>query len=83
MVVSMSNANIPTERLIKEVRARPPLWDQRNLNYHNRVVVNALWQDIADSMQINSKFRLPSSEDIFGIRLFWQGTLVAHRGCLN
>jgi len=54
-MVIMNNANT-TERLIQEVRSRPPLWDQRNLNYHNRVVVNALWQDIADLLQVNSKY---------------------------
>lgn len=57
-MVIMNNANT-TERLIQEVRSRPPLWDQRNLNYHNRVVVNTLWQDIADLLQVNSKYRTP------------------------
>lgn len=56
-MVIMNNVNT-TERLIQEVRARPPLWDQRNLNYHNRIVVNALWQDIADLLQVNSKYNL-------------------------
>lgn len=54
-MVIMNNVNT-TERLIHEVRERPPLWDQRNLNYHNRVVVNALWQEIANLLQVNSEY---------------------------
>lgn len=54
-MIGINNVNT-TERLIQEVRARPPLWDQRNINYHNRIVVNALWQDIADLLKINSKY---------------------------
>ncbi|XP_065210785.1 uncharacterized protein LOC135838890 [Planococcus citri] len=53
-MITINNPNT-TERLIQEVRARPPLWDQRNLNYHNRIVVNALWQDIADSLKVNKE----------------------------
>lgn len=55
-MITINNPNT-TERLIQEVRARPPLWDQRNLNYHNRIVVNALWQDIADLLKVNSTYR--------------------------
>lgn len=45
-----------TERLIQEVRSRPPLWDQKHLNYHNRLVVNTQWQEIADLLQVNSEY---------------------------
>lgn len=67
-MVIMNNANT-TERLIQEVRARPPLWDQRNLNYHNRVVVNALWQDIANSLQLNSKYSSVAAYNCHSYRL--------------
>nr|CAD7447409.1 unnamed protein product [Timema bartmani] len=35
-----------TSKFIKEVRKRPPLWDQKDINYHSRVIASRLWAEL-------------------------------------
>lgn len=36
--------------LIENVRAKPPLWDQKHLKYHNRDVKILPWKEISEKM---------------------------------
>ncbi|XP_014103793.2 uncharacterized protein [Bactrocera oleae] len=38
--------------LISEVFARPALWDRKNKNYHNRMLVEHLWESVASEMNL-------------------------------
>ena len=53
------------QRLITEVHARPAIWDQKNVNYHNRDVILKMWREIARACEVSSeytpRFPLPSS----------------------
>ncbi|XP_020293433.1 uncharacterized protein LOC109859507 isoform X2 [Pseudomyrmex gracilis] len=42
------------QRLINEVRARPAIWDQKNVNYHNRDVILKMWREIARSCEVST-----------------------------
>lgn len=44
------------QRLINEVRARPAIWDQKNVNYHNRDVILKMWREIARSCEVSSEY---------------------------
>lgn len=42
------------QRLISEVHARPAIWDQKNVNYHNRDVILKMWREIARSCEVST-----------------------------
>ncbi|KAL0109045.1 hypothetical protein PUN28_014263 [Cardiocondyla obscurior] len=42
------------QRLINEVHARPAIWDQKNVNYHNRDVILKMWREIARSCEVST-----------------------------
>jgi len=44
------------QRLINEVHARPAIWDQKNVNYHNRDVILKMWREIARACEVSSKY---------------------------
>lgn len=45
------------QRLINEVHARPAIWDQKNVNYHNRDVILKMWREIARACEVSSEYR--------------------------
>lgn len=38
------------EKLILSVESKKPLWDQKCKEYHNRLVVKKLWEEVATEM---------------------------------
>jgi len=48
------------QRLINEVHARPAIWDQKNVNYHNRDVILKMWREIARACEVSSEYKDPS-----------------------
>lgn len=44
------------EKLINEIAIRTPIWDQTNAKHHNRDVISKLWQEIANSCGVTSKY---------------------------
>ncbi|KYM89794.1 hypothetical protein ALC53_02106 [Atta colombica] len=42
------------QRLINEVHARPAIWDQKNVNYHNRDVILKMWREIARACEVST-----------------------------
>ncbi|XP_034185729.1 uncharacterized protein LOC117606859 [Osmia lignaria lignaria] len=42
------------QRLIAEVHARPAIWDQKNVNYHNRDVILKMWREIARACEVST-----------------------------
>ncbi|XP_017891854.1 uncharacterized protein LOC108632064 [Ceratina calcarata] len=42
------------QRLITEVHARPAIWDQKNVNYHNRDVILKMWREIARACEVST-----------------------------
>ncbi|XP_011869517.1 PREDICTED: uncharacterized protein LOC105562937 [Vollenhovia emeryi] len=42
------------QRLINEVHARPAIWDQKNVNYHNRDVILRMWREIARACEVST-----------------------------
>lgn len=44
------------QRLISEVHARPAIWDQKNVNYHNRDVILKMWREIARACEVSSEY---------------------------
>ncbi|GAB1859371.1 hypothetical protein CAJAP_00450 [Camponotus japonicus] len=42
------------QRLISEVHARPAIWDQKNVNYHNRDVILKMWREIARACEVST-----------------------------
>ncbi|XP_033331507.2 uncharacterized protein LOC117223361 [Megalopta genalis] len=42
------------QRLITEVHARPAIWDQKNVNYHNRDVIQKMWREIARVCEVST-----------------------------
>ncbi|XP_017467135.1 PREDICTED: uncharacterized protein LOC108359684 [Rhagoletis zephyria] len=57
-----------TEVLIKEVFARPGLWDKKNNNHHNIFVLEKLWEEVAVEMKttpIAARKRWKSLRDKF------------------
>lgn len=44
------------QRLINEVHARPAIWDQKNVNYHNRDVILKMWREIARACEVSSEY---------------------------
>lgn len=42
------------QRLITEVHARPAIWDQKNVNYHNREVILKMWREIARACEVST-----------------------------
>nr|XP_036220641.1 uncharacterized protein LOC106627975 isoform X2 [Bactrocera oleae] len=47
--------------LISEVFARPALWDRKNKNYHNRMLVEHLWESVASEMNLQRELEVPPS----------------------
>lgn len=45
------------QRLISEVHARPAIWDQKNVNYHNRDVILKMWREIARACEVSSEYK--------------------------
>ena len=42
--------------LISEVFKRPVLWDHRNKGYHNRDFVDKEWRNLAQTLNVSSKY---------------------------
>lgn len=40
--------------MITEVHARPAIWDQKNVNYHNRDVILRMWREIARACEVST-----------------------------
>ena len=53
------------QRLITEVHARPAIWDQKNVNYHNRDVILKMWREIARACEVSSEYTPRSSLSSF------------------
>jgi len=51
------------QRLINEVHARPAIWDQKNVNYHNRDVILKMWREIARACEVSSEYKDPVPAD--------------------
>lgn len=51
------------QRLINEVHARPAIWDQKNVNYHNRDVILKMWREIARACEVSSEYKDPVPTD--------------------
>lgn len=51
------------QRLINEVHARPAIWDQKNVNYHNRDVILKMWREIARACEVSSEYKAPVPAD--------------------
>lgn len=51
------------QRLINEVHARPAIWDQKNVNYHNRDVILKMWREIARACEVSSEYEDPVPTD--------------------
>nr|CAD7202460.1 unnamed protein product [Timema douglasi] len=61
-----------TSKFIKEVRKRPPLWDQKDINYHSRVVASRLWAELGRmfGLQVNrAKIKWKSLRDMYRVEL--------------
>nr|CAD7398498.1 unnamed protein product [Timema cristinae] len=61
-----------TSKFIKEVRKRPPLWDQKDINYHSRVVASRLWAELGSmfGLQVNrAKIKWKSLRDMYRVEL--------------
>jgi hypothetical protein len=41
---------------IELVRNMPPLWDQRDKNYHNRDLKPMLWEEIGEKLNVTGKY---------------------------
>lgn len=59
------------QRLITEVHARPAIWDQKNVNYHNRDVILKMWREIARACEVSSEYtpRSPPSLALLSLSL--------------
>lgn len=51
------------QRLISEVHARPAIWDQKNVNYHNRDVILKMWREIARACEVSSEYSRPAFDE--------------------
>lgn len=53
------------QRLINEVHARPAIWDQKNVNYHNRDVILKMWREIARACEVSSEYTVEYTDGIW------------------
>ena len=44
-----------TDKLVSAVFIRNALWDQRDVQHHNRFVLDKLWDEVAAEMKTTSK----------------------------
>lgn len=44
--------------LIRLVRVRQPLWDRKHRYYHDRNVTMALWEEVANNLQVDCKTQI-------------------------
>lgn len=44
------------DKLIHAVYKRPELWDPKHIGHNNRMLVNKLWQEVAEEVGTDSKF---------------------------
>lgn len=51
----MAQAGEDTEKLISLVFVREPIWDQKNKNHHNSVILNKLWKEISNEFDVSGK----------------------------
>jgi len=42
--------------LIELFRDTPPLWNQRDKNYHNRAIKPKLWDEIGEKLNVTGKY---------------------------
>lgn len=43
--------------LISEIFVRPPLWDQKDKNHHNRFILDKLWKELAVKLNTTRKYK--------------------------
>ncbi|KAF5308579.1 hypothetical protein FQR65_LT18058 [Abscondita terminalis] len=71
-VIAQIASEMDVEKLINAIRLRPPLWDQRSREYHDRDKVHKLWQEVAkeqNSTTDAAKKRWKSLRDVFRVEL--------------